>query len=88
VMATADLLVLVLRVLPGEIREWLNAEHNLREAGKWRSGTPGQGRKLAGGVCSLRGKGVRKWLKGGDIQTLAPFGPRSRIPQKGKTGTF
>ena len=27
--AAADLLVLVLRVLPGEIREWLNAERNL-----------------------------------------------------------
>ncbi len=28
-LAVADLLVLVLRVLPGEIREWLNAERNL-----------------------------------------------------------
>jgi hypothetical protein len=29
VSAAAELLVLVLRVLPGEIREWLNAERNL-----------------------------------------------------------
>ena len=28
-LATADLVVLVLRVLPGKIREWLNAERNL-----------------------------------------------------------
>jgi len=28
-MATTDLLVLVLRVLPEEIRKWLNAERNL-----------------------------------------------------------
>ena len=28
-LATADLVVLVLRVLPEEIRKWLNAERNL-----------------------------------------------------------
>ena len=37
-LAVADLLVLVLRVLPGEIREWLNAERNLR--GKRKEGAP------------------------------------------------
>jgi hypothetical protein len=44
VMATADLLVLVLRVLPREICKWLNAEHNLSEKGGGRSGTPGSAR--------------------------------------------
>jgi hypothetical protein len=44
VMATADLLVLVLRVLPGEICKWLNAEHNRPEKGRERSGTPGSTR--------------------------------------------
>ena len=60
-MATADLLVLVLRVLPEEIRKWLNAERNLpgkrkeevghvwlgaRESGIWTD-------KIAGGERSL-----------------------------------
>jgi hypothetical protein len=40
VMATADLLVLVLRVLPEEIRKWLNAEGNLPGNDKERVGTP------------------------------------------------
>jgi hypothetical protein len=34
VPAAADLLVLVLRVLPEKIREWLNAERKLPEKGK------------------------------------------------------
>jgi hypothetical protein len=56
VLATADMMVLALRVLPGEICKWLTAEHNLSEKGKGRSGTPvparghlgaGQGRRPA-----------------------------------------
>lgn len=43
-LATADMMVLALRVLPGEICKWLNAEHNLPEKGKDRSGTPGSAR--------------------------------------------
>jgi hypothetical protein len=39
VMTTADLLVLVLRVLPGEIRAWLKAKHTLPEKKQEWSGT-------------------------------------------------
>jgi hypothetical protein len=62
VMATADLLVLVLRVLPGEIRKWLNVERNLPEKRKEGSGTSGsvpenmgsgQARWPAGNACSV-----------------------------------
>jgi len=50
VSAAADLLVLVLRVLPGEIREWLNAERNLPGKGKEGSGT-------SDSACEDRGSG-------------------------------
>jgi len=48
VSAAADLLVLVLRVLPGEIREWLNAERNLPGKGKEGSGTSDSAREDRG----------------------------------------
>ena len=47
-MAKADLQVLVLRVLPGEIREWLNAERNLPGRRKEGSGTSGSPRENLG----------------------------------------
>jgi hypothetical protein len=40
-MATANLLVLVLRVLPEEIRKWLNAERDLPGKRKERPDTSG-----------------------------------------------
>ena len=39
--AAADLLVLALRVLPGELREWLNAERKLSGKRKEGASTPG-----------------------------------------------
>jgi hypothetical protein len=67
-MATADLLVLVLRVLPEEIRKWLNAERNLpgkRKEGVGTSGSAredlgsGQARWLEGNACSFAACGKR-----------------------------
>jgi hypothetical protein len=48
VSAAADLLVLVLRVLPGEIREWLNAERNLPGNRKEGAGTSDSAREKRG----------------------------------------
>jgi len=48
VLAAADLLVLVLRVLPGEIREWLNAERNLCGKRKEGMSTPDSARENRG----------------------------------------
>ena len=39
-MTVAELLVLALRVLPGEIRGWLKAERNLSEEKKEGASTP------------------------------------------------
>ena len=44
-LATADLVVLVLRVLPGKIREWLNAERNLPGKRKDEAGTSDSARE-------------------------------------------
>ncbi len=46
--AAADLLVLVLRVLPGEIREWLNAERKLFGKRKEGAGASGSSRENVG----------------------------------------
>jgi hypothetical protein len=65
VLATADLVVLVLRVLPEEIREWLDAEHNYSGKEKKESGTSGsarenlrsgQGRGPAGALAACGGR--------------------------------
>ena len=47
-MTVADLLVLALRVLPGEIREWLNAERNLPEKKKEGDGSSDSARENRG----------------------------------------
>ena len=47
-LATADLVFLVLRVLPEEIREWLNAERNLPGKKKEGAGTSGSARENLG----------------------------------------
>jgi hypothetical protein len=64
VLATADVMVLALQVLPGEICKRLNAECNLPERGKEQSGAqPGarpsgvSTRWRGGGARGLRGKG-------------------------------
>jgi hypothetical protein len=78
-MATADLLVLVLWVLPGKIREWLNAERNLLGKRKEGAGTSdsarenresGQARWPAGSACSFAGRGkggMTKLWRGGEV---------------------
>jgi hypothetical protein len=47
-MATADLLVLVLRVLPGKLREGLNAERDLPVRREERPDTSGSARENPG----------------------------------------
>jgi hypothetical protein len=68
-LATADLVVLVLRVLPEEIREWLNAERNLPGKRKEGVGTSdsargnlgsGQARWPARNACSFATSGKSK----------------------------
>lgn len=44
-MTVAELLVLALRVLPGEIREWLRAERILPGPRKDEAGTPDSARE-------------------------------------------
>lgn len=65
----ADLLVLALQVLLGEIREWLNSEHNQSRRRKEGSGTSdsarddrgsGQARCPAGSACSFAACGKSK----------------------------
>jgi len=60
-LTTADLLVLVLRVLPGEIRESLTARQDLPEKGEERSGTP---RSVGGYLRSEGGKGPNGNVRG------------------------
>ena len=59
-LTVKDLLLLVLRVLPAEIRESPNAQHNLPEKGEERSGTPDQ----CAGICALNKVGGQKGISG------------------------
>ena len=47
-VTVAELLVLALRVLPGEIREWQKAERNLPEKKKEGGGSSGSARENPG----------------------------------------
>ena len=47
-VTVAELLVLVLRVLPGEIREWLKEERNLSEEKREGASTPESARPERG----------------------------------------
>lgn len=80
----ADLLVVVLRVPPGEIREWLRAGRNL--PGKRREGPDASDlareNREAKGARYPAGKGhVTLHWKGGE----GSGGPRGLIPRKGET---
>jgi hypothetical protein len=69
-MATADLLVLALRVLPGKLREWLNAERDLPVKRKERPDT-------SGSACENRESGKARWPAGNACSVTAR-GKRAR----------